>query len=166
MSEQVSDVTPHIHSDHTFEACWRQPDDVDRWLREQCEGAVLNVCCGQSPIGDVQVDADPGHGPDALADMANLPFPDASFDTVVFDPPWKIGYYERMTPFFECVRVCKPNGLILMNALWMGESENTVIDGAPLIRADDRWANISAIVPHRKQPNQTTLPAATGGSSD
>jgi len=146
-----------IHSKHTFEATWRQPEDVDRWIRERCEGRVANVCCGQSPIGDVRVDADPEHNPDVVADMENLPFQDATFGTVVFDPPWKLGYYKRMTPFFECVRVLKPDGLLLMNALWIGESERTVIDGRPVIRADDEWSNISAIVPHRKQPDQQQL---------
>jgi len=107
-------------------------------------------------LGDVQVDADSDREPDILADMANLPFPNATFDTVIFDPPWKMGYYQRQTPFFECVRVCKPNGRILMNALWVGESENTIV-GEAVIRADDEWANISAIVEHRKQPGQTTL---------
>lgn len=146
-----------IKEKHLYEGSWRQPEDVDRWLRRQSEGHTANVCSGESPLGDVQVDVDPDRDPDVLADMRNLPFPDAAFDTVIFDPPWKIGYYERMTPFFECVRICKPDGLILMNALWMGNSENTVIDGNPVIRADDEWANISVIVPHRKQPGQTEL---------
>lgn len=146
-----------LHSEHTYQASWRQPEDVDRWIRERVEGYTLNVCSGKSPLGDVKVDADPQQ-PDVIkADMSNLPFEDATFDSVVFDPPWKIGYYQRQKPFFECVRVLKPNGLLLMNALWVGESENTVIDGDPVIRADDEWANISAIVPHRKQPDQDTL---------
>lgn len=123
-----------LQAKHVYEATWRQPEDVDRWIRQQCEGRVLNLCSGESPIGDVQVDADPDRDPDVVADMCNLPFQDASFDTIVFDPPWKLGYYKRMTPFFEAVRVLKPDGLLLMNALWIGESENTVIDGDPVVR--------------------------------
>lgn len=149
--------TMEIQSKHTYEATWRQPEDVDRYLRTKAEGRTLNLCCGQSPLGDVRVDADPQHDPDVKADMRNLPFGDATFDTVLFDPPWKMGYYQRQTPFFEAVRVTKPDGLILMNALWVGESENTTVDGTPIIRADDEWANVSVIVPHRKQANQTTL---------
>lgn len=146
-----------LHSDHTFRAVWRQPEDVDRYLREQAEGRVLNVCAGQSPLGDVKVDADPQQPGVIPADMTRLPFTDVSFDTVLFDPPWKLGYYKRQRPFFECVRVYKPDGLILMNARWLGESENTVLAGPPVVRADDEWVNVSAIVPHRKQPGQTTL---------
>ena len=141
---------------HIYQSSWRQPESVDRWLREKAEGRVLNVCSGESPLGDVQVDADLDRAPDILADMSALPFSDASFDTVIFDPPWKMGYYQRQTPFFECVRVCKPNGRILMTALWVGDSENTVVEET-VVRADDEWANISVIVEHRKQPGQVTL---------
>lgn len=159
-------VADHIHSDHTYEASWRQPEDVDRILRQTATGYTLNLCSGESPLGDVQVDSDPRRDPDIIADMANLPFSEAVFDSVVFDPPWKIGYFQRQTPFFEAVRVTKPNGVILMNALWVGESENTRVDGSVfpdnldgdvLVRADDEWSNISVIVPHRKQPGQSTL---------
>lgn len=161
MSETPTGAT--LHSEHTFKATWKQPADVDRYLREKSEGRVLNVCAGKSPLGDVKVDADPQQPGAIPADMRNLPFGDCSFDTILFDPPWKIGYYKRMAPFFECVRVCKPNGLILMNALWIGESENTTIEKDEkgrtevVVRADDCWSNISVIVPHRKQANQTTL---------
>lgn len=162
-SQKRNDHGATIHSEHTYQAAWRQPEDVDRYLRDRCEGRVLNVCAGKSPLGDVQVDADPQQPGVIPADMRQLPFKDSTFDTIIFDPPWKIGYYRRMTPFFECVRVLKPDGLLLMNALWMGESENTVIDGEPVVRADDEWANISVIVPHRKQPGQTALPEAIAG---
>lgn len=148
---------PPIHSDHIYQASWRQPEDVGRYLRCKCEGRTLNLCSGESPLGDVQVDADPERNPDIVADMNNLPFEDAVFDTVVFDPPWKMGYFQRQSPFFEAVRVTKPGGLILMNALWVGESDQTVIDGDIVVRADDEWSNISVIVPHRKQPGQSTL---------
>jgi len=147
-----------IHSKHTFKASWKQPEDVDRYLRQRCEGRTLNLCSGESPLGDVKVDADVDREPDLLADMNQLPFQDRTFDTVVFDPPWKMQYFDRQSPFFECVRITKPNGLILMNALWVGESENTTVDEDEIVvRADDEWANISVIVPHRKQPGQTTL---------
>jgi len=145
-----------LKHEHIYKSVWRQPEDVDRWLRERCDGRTLNVCCGESPLGDVQVDADPDRNPDIQADMNKLPFKDATFDTVVFDPPWKMGYYKRQTPFFEAVRVTKPGGKILMNALWVAESENTRITDT-VVRADDEWSNISAIVEHTKQPGQTTL---------
>ena len=145
-----------LNHEHVYQSSWRQPEDVDRWLRKRIDGYTLNLCSGESPLGDVQLDADLDREPDVQADMGALPFGDATFDTVVFDPPWKIGYYQRQTPFFEAVRVTKPGGKILMNALWIGESENTRITNT-VVRADDEWANISVIVEHTKQPGQTTL---------
>lgn len=145
-----------IHSDHTFEASWRQPEDVDRYLRKQCNGRTLNLCSGQSPLGDIQLDADRQHNPDILADMNNVPFGDRTFDTVVFDPPWKLNYFDRQPPFFEAVRVCKLGGRILFNARWIGTSRYTEIEEI-IIRADDPWANVSTIAIHRREPGQQTV---------
>jgi hypothetical protein len=147
-----------LDADHTYEGAWRMPADIDRLLRETtADGYTLNVCAGKLDVGDVLVDADPQLPHAIPADMDNLPFEDATFDYVILDPPWKLNYYKRQTPFFEAVRVTKPDGLILANWLWIGESQNTRIDGPMFIRADDPWANISVIVPHRKQPAQADL---------
>lgn len=145
-----------IASKHTFKASWKQPEDVDRYLRERTEAPSVNVCAGKSPLGDVKLDADRDLSPDVLADMERLPLRDASFETVLFDPPWKLNYFDRQRGFFECVRVCRPNGRILFNARWLAESENTEIEEI-IVRADDPWANVSTIAIHRKQPGQTTL---------
>lgn len=146
-----------LHSEHTFKASWKQPEDVDRYLRELIESPSVNVCSGKSPLGGLKVDADPEHDPDVIADMNRLPLPDASFKTVIHDPPWKLAYYNRMTPFFECVRIAKPDARILYNARWLGESENTELEEV-VVRADGRWSNVSTIAIHRKQPGQQTLP--------
>lgn len=164
-----------IASKHTFKASWKQPEDVDRYFRERIESPSVNVCSGKSPLGDVKVDADPDMEPDVIADAIfkddespeYLPFPDATFKTVLVDFPWKLNYFNRQRGFFECVRVCQPDGRIIMNALWRGESDNTVVEEVALTpddgrmdaiaRWDDPWANVSAIVTHRKQPGQTTL---------
>jgi SAM-dependent methyltransferase len=145
-----------IQAKHLYEAVWRQPEDVDRYIREKTTGRSINICSGESPLGDVQVDIDRDRDPDIQADFRNLPFPDASFDTVISDPPWKLEYYDRQKPFFELVRICKPDGKIYLNALWTAESENTTIDEV-LIRADTPWSNISAVTVHHKQPGQTTM---------
>lgn len=147
-----------LHSEHTFKASWKQPEDVDRYLRQLIEPPSVNVCAGKSPLGGIKIDADRDHEPDIQADMNRLPLPDSHFQTVIHDPPWKLGYYNRMTPFFECVRIAKPDARILYNARWLGESENTEIEEV-VVRADDRWANVSTIAIHRKQPGQVTLDA-------
>lgn len=69
--------------------------------------------------------------PDILADFRNMPFEDNSFYLVVFDPPhlktggdksWLIQKYGRLNKdwpedlkqgFNECMRVLKPNGILI-----------------------------------------------------
>ena len=68
--------------------------------------------------------------PDMVADFRELPFPDESFNLVIFDPPhligergWKSDYYgslnshtwsEDLTKgFSECLRVLKPHGVLV-----------------------------------------------------
>jgi SAM-dependent methyltransferase len=69
--------------------------------------------------------------PDIIADFTNLPFPDASFSLVVFDPPhaarqgntsWVLKKYGKLVGawrdmlrhgFEECFRVLKPDGTLI-----------------------------------------------------
>ena len=69
--------------------------------------------------------------PDIVADFTNIPFPDETFELVVFDPPhiqqagetaWiikKYGKLENDWPkmlkdgFTECMRVLRPNGVLI-----------------------------------------------------
>jgi hypothetical protein len=76
--------------------------------------------------------------------MRKLPWNDSTFDTVIQDPPWKIGYYQRMTPFFECVRVCKMGGGIIYNAYWIPQSKFTELKEI-YVRQDGQFTNASII---------------------
>lgn len=89
---------------------WIWEDEVSSLVKTLISGKTLNVPCGTSLIGDVRADIDSTHNPDVICDLEDLPFESNSFDTVVSDPPWKIGYFHRMSPFFECVRICKVGG--------------------------------------------------------
>jgi ubiquinone/menaquinone biosynthesis C-methylase UbiE len=119
---------------------------VKLWIRD---GKSINICAGQSEIGDVKIDLDPKTPDIQKADMNNLPFPDCSFDYVIEDPPWKIGFYQRMRPFFECVRICRVGGLIIYNAYWIPESK-AVEKVAVVVRQDKAWTNTSIITVFRK----------------
>lgn len=79
-----------------------------------CDGRALNI------------------NPDAIVDFRQLPFPDASFAVVIFDPPhlvnagpksWQAAKYGRLhtdtwredlsAGFAECFRVLKPEGVLI-----------------------------------------------------
>lgn len=142
---------------HEFKDAWRWPDDVERFIRDQCQGEVLHVCCGGSQLGDVRVDADPRHDPDVVADMYNLPFPDFSFGTVVVDPPWKsVDIFDRHGLFYEVVRVTDLGGRIIHNATWLPESEQCEKVGE-YRRADKEFMDASVISIHERYPGQQTL---------
>lgn len=80
-----------------------------------------------------------------------MTFPSNSFDTVVSDPPWKIGYYERFKPFFECVRVCKVGGLIIYNATWIPSTPSKDAELMEIfVRQDNDFSNTSIISVFKK----------------
>lgn len=69
--------------------------------------------------------------PDIVADFTDIPFPDGTFELVVFDPPhiqqagetaWIIKTYGKLNDdwpemlkdgFMECMRVLRPNGVLI-----------------------------------------------------
>ena len=108
------------------------------------DGYTLNCPCGDSKLGDVRADLDPIQSNIDKVDMHKLPYPDNTFDTVIQDPPWKIGYYKRMRPFFECVRVCKVGGHVIYNAYWIPQSKVVELKET-WIRQDGQFTNTSII---------------------
>ena len=111
---------------------------------------ILDACCGSRMFWfdkqnvDVlfmdnrtyQEELESGHvvnvNPDVVADFREMPFEDASFNLVVFDPPhllragpksWLAKKYGKLNPetwqddlsrgFTECMRVLKPNGTLI-----------------------------------------------------
>ena len=128
---------------------WIWPDAVLDYARTKMQGYTLNVCAGASELGDVQIDLDPENAKVQKMDMRSLRFDEETFDTVICDPPWKLGYYDRFRPFYECVRVCKVGGLIIYNATWIPHSEQVEILET-VIRRDTHWGNVSVITVFRR----------------
>jgi hypothetical protein len=130
---------------------WVWNDTVTEFVKTRLVGHSLNVCAGKNPLCSVNLDLDPQDRSIIKGDMRLLPFEPATFDTVVSDPPWKMSYYERLRPFFECVRVCKVGGTIIYNATWIpmtpsGDAELL----ETWLRQDSNFTNISAISIFRK----------------
>ena len=110
-----------------FRRSWRWKHPIEEFFKIHTEGKhSLNVCCGQSKIGTCRVDVDPNSTATHLADIRALPFKDNTFDVTISDPPWKLGFFQRFRPFYECVRVTKLGGLIIYNATWVPFSNQCV----------------------------------------
>ena len=63
------------------------PRQVEAWLSQRLLGCTLHVCSGKSRLGDCRLDLHDASA-DVQGDAARLPFADASFDTVLCDPPY------------------------------------------------------------------------------
>lgn len=128
--------------------CWIWNKSVTDFVKSKVKGYSLNVPCGKSKIGDVRADIDNelnAFDKEILCvDMNKLFFKDNTFDTVIQDPPWKIGFYKRMKPFFECVRVCKVGGSIIYNAYWIPQSKYVELKEL-YVRQDGQFTNASII---------------------
>ncbi len=123
---------------------WVWNKSVEDFIKNKIKGKSLNICAGKSKLGSKKVDLDPQDKSVIKSDMKKLPFKDNSFDTVIEDPPWRIGYFDRWQAFFECVRVCKVGGRIIYNAYWMPESKLVKLEKV-IIRQDSAFTNTSII---------------------
>lgn len=133
---------------------WIWNESVTEFVKTRIEGYSLNVCAGKNPICSVNLDLDPTDRSVIKGDMRLLPFKSNTFDTVVSDPPWKISYYERFRPFFECVRVCKVGGWIIYNATWIPMTPSQDVELLDVyIRQDNDFSNVSVISIFRKVKN-------------
>ena len=134
-----------------LQKCWIWNESVTNFVKDKIEGYSLNVCAGKNPICDVNLDLDPQDKTIIKGDMRLLKFKSNTFDTVISDPPWKISYYERFRPFFECVRVCKVGGRIRYNATWipMTPSRDVKLEEV-WIRQDNDFSNASVISVFKK----------------
>lgn len=120
--------------------------EVEDFVRENAKGYTLNVPCGQSKIGNERLDIDPNLSMREAYDMfkQKLPYKDNTFDTVISDPPWKVGHYFRPRMFFELIRVTKIGGRIIYNATWIPTSKHVKLIGC-WIRQSSQFSNISVI---------------------
>jgi len=135
----------------TLQKSWVWNDTVTNFVSTRVHGYSLNVCAGLNPICSVNLDLDPKDRTIIKGDMRLLPFEANTFDTVVSDPPWKISYYERFRPFFECVRVCKVGGRIIYNASWIPMCPSGDVKLLETwIRQDSNFTNASVISVFKK----------------
>ena len=134
-----------------LQKCWIWNDDVTNFVKTRIKGYSLNVCAGKNPICDVNIDLYPQDKSIMKGDMRLLQFESNTFDTVISDPPWKISYYERFKPFFECVRVCKVGGTIIYNATWIPSCPSGDVELLDIyVRQDNSFSNTSIICVFKK----------------
>ena len=141
-----------LNNKTTLTESWIWNGTVHDFVKEKIKGYSLNACAGKSSLGDVKIDLDPQDKSITKGDMINLPFENETFDTVIQDPPWKIGFYKRWKPFFEFDGVCKVAGQIIYNAYWIPTSKAVKLTQT-FIRQDKAFTNTSIISVFEKTTN-------------
>ncbi len=135
----------------TFRPAFRWEKEIEDFVKERMKGYTLNVPCGQSKLGDVRLDIDPKLSMRGAYNFFKdeIPFEHNTFDTVISDPPWKIGHYFRPMLFFKLVEVCKVGGIIIYNAPWIPTSKYVELKET-WIRQSSQFSNVSIISVFKK----------------
>ena len=141
-----------------FKPAFMWEKDINDFVKERIKGYSLNVPCGSSQLGDIRLDIDPKL---SMREAFNffkdkIPFPECTFDTVISDPPWKVGHYFRPKLFFTCVDVCKIGGTIIYNATWIPTSKCVKLKEL-WIRQSSHFSNVSIISVFEKISNSSSL---------
>ena len=153
MSQELDTEQPNkIRNNCKLTRSWVWDKKVNDFVRKKVTGKSINICAGLSDVGDIKIDLDPKSNKVKKMEMNNLKFKDNTFDTVISDPPWKIGFFQRMKPFFECVRICKVGGRIIYNCTWRPLSKYVELEET-IVRTDNNWANVSVIWIFKKIAN-------------
>ncbi len=129
-----------------FREAFMWEKEIEDFVKDRVKGYTLNVPCGKSKIGDVRLDLNPELSMREAYDFFKdkLPYKDNTFDTVISDPPWKIGHYFRPKLFFRLVDVCKVGGQIIYNATWIPTSKYVKLKETH-IRQSSQFSNVSII---------------------
>ena len=129
-----------------FRPAFMWEEEIEKFVKKKMKGYTLNVPCGHSKLGDVKLDVDPNLSMRGAYDFFKdeLNFPDNTFDTIISDPPWKIGHYFRPKLFFKLVEKCKVGGIIIYNATWIPTSKYVKLKEC-WIRQSSQFSNVSII---------------------
>ena len=106
--------------DYSFKKAWAWPEKVEKFFKDSIKKKYsCHIFCGSSELGDVRVDIENNGDVTHIADiLKGLPFENDTFDVVFGDPPWHMAKHLRSKIMYEMRRICKPLGMIILNANW------------------------------------------------
>lgn len=131
---------------YKFQKTWAWPKEIENFIASKIIGRSLNVCCGQSELGDVKVDLFVKKKGVINADMYNLPFKNGEFDTVICDPPWELPYHLRHKLLWELCRVLKKGGKLVLNTFWWPKSKTLEVEEWWVGIPNSTWRNVSLLI--------------------
>jgi len=99
--------------DNKYHDSWRWTKREEKIVHSYCRGSILHLCSGKSKMGDIRMDL--YQHATIKADVLHLPFKSHSFDTIVCDPPWNMGFIARF--WRELKRVAKRRIIVISWAM-------------------------------------------------
>lgn len=114
----------------------------DEFVKSRSKGALLQVCCGGSWLGQARVDFLPLEAVNVRADMLRLPFARDSFETVACDPPYDLSFPDRVHLQRELARVTRKR--ILFKAPWIPRATGWAL-GETVLIASHTCQNVAVL---------------------
>jgi phospholipid N-methyltransferase len=151
-----------------YKKIWQFPQDTHDFIKPMIKGKSLHVCCGNSLLCDIRVDIEKQEIQDSkdgfiLGDMFDLVnvlekqgIEKYSFDVVLCDPVWNLGYHVRHKLIYNLRDFVKPGGILIFNCLWFPKIKTMKLENMWVGLNDMAWRNVSLIGIYKKY--QTHLP--------
>jgi hypothetical protein len=145
-----------------YKEVYQFPIATHTFIEKLCKGKTLHVCCGNSLIGDIRIDIEKQPNQDnkpgfILGDMFDLnkilkahKIKTQSFDTIVCDPIWHLGYHVRHKLMFQLRDQLKPGGNLIFNCLWFPKIRTLELKKMYVGLNSSAWRNVSLIGIYKK----------------
>jgi hypothetical protein len=149
-----------------YKKIWQFPQETHDFIKPMIKGRSLHVCCGNSLLCDIRVDIEeqeiqkskPGF---ILGDMFDLNkvlnkhgIEKQSFDFVLCDPVWNLGYHVRHLLIYQLRDQIKPGGTLVFNCLWFPKIKTMKLEDMYVGLNNMAWRNVSLIGIYKKVQSQ------------
>ena len=145
-----------------YKKIWQFPEATHDFIKPMIKGNSLHVCCGNSLLCDIRVDIEKQEIQKSkdgfiLGDMFDLVnvlekkgIKKYSFDVVLCDPIWNLGYHVRHKLIYNLRDFVKPGGILIFNCLWFPKIKTMKLENMWVGLNDMAWRNVSLIGIYRK----------------
>ena len=105
-------------------------ESIERFIHEVViEKPLLNVCCGNNPMGDTRMDLYPDAlqlKPDVVGDMNVLPFGNDTYSAVFANPPWDATAKKKCADF--CKEAMRVAPVLYLMSPWIWGTSQAALD--------------------------------------
>ena len=149
-----------------YRKIWQFPQATHDFIKPMIKGKSLHVCCGNSLLCDIRVDIEkqiiqdtkPGFILGDMFDLVNVlkkhDIERQSFDFLLCDPVWNLGFHVRHKLIYQLRDMIKPGGILVFNCLWFPKIKTMKLEDMYVGMNNMAWRNVSLIGIYRKVQEQ------------